>query len=147
MIKLQPDFKEFLKLLNAHGVKYILVGGYAVSFHGFPRATGDMDLWVEMNDENAERISAALHEFGMPEESVPPELFLDPENLIRIGIPPVQIEIMTTVSGVDFGEYFANSISTIVEGTEFQVIGLDDLKKNKKAAGRYKDLEDLENLP
>lgn len=106
-IRLPQDFKEFLRLLNAHEVEYLLIGGYAVGYFGYPRATADMDIWVAMNPANAERIVAVLKEFGFDVPDLSAELFLKEWRIVRLGVPPVRIEISTTISGVDFDECFA----------------------------------------
>src|SRR5512147_490801 len=101
-IQLPPDFKEFLRLLNAHEVEYLLIGGYAVSYHGYPRATAGMDLWIAVSPTNAQRVVAALKEFGFDLPDLSPDLFLRPWQIVRLGMPPIRIEIATTISGVDF---------------------------------------------
>ena len=147
MIQLPPDFKEFLKLLNANRVKYLLIGGYAVAYHGFPRATGDMDIWVDMEKTNAEKVVSALKSLGFDLPSLTPALFLKEDQIIRMGNPPYRIEISTTISGVHFEDCYQNRIVANIGGIETLIIDLISLKTNKKAAGRYKDLNDLENLP
>lgn len=147
MIHLPPDFKEFLKLLNAHEVEYLLIGGYAVGYHGYPRATADMDIWIAMSPANAEKIIAVLKEFGFDLPDLSPELFLKEWQIIRLGVPPVRIEIATTISGVNFSECYAERISDMLDGVEVNIISLKHIKINKKASGRHQDLADLENLP
>ena len=146
-IHLPPDFKEFLKLLNAHQVEYLLIGGYAVSYHGYPRATADMDIWIALQPANAERIVAVLKEFGFDLPELSPELFLKEWQVIRLGVPPVRIELATTVSGVNFNECYAERLTDILDGVKVNLISLKHLKINKKASGRHQDLADLENLP
>jgi len=146
-IELHPDFKDFLKLLNFHDVRYILVGGYAVGYHGYPRATGDMDIWIEMSEVNSKKIVSAFREFGMPEDAISENLFLETNKVIRMGVPPVRLEVITSASGVDFNECYNNREVIIIDGIPINFISLQDLKKNKLAAGRHKDLEDLEHLP
>lgn len=146
-INLPPDFKEFLKLLNAHQVEYLLIGGYAVAYHGYPRATADMDIWIATHPQNAEKVVAALKEFGfdLPELSV--EIFLKEGQIIRMGVPPVRIEIATSISGVSFEVCYVARVVDVLDEVEVSLIDLAHLKINKKAAGRHKDLDDLENLP
>ncbi|MFZ0132586.1 MAG: hypothetical protein WAK95_08575 [Desulfobacterales bacterium] len=144
---LPQDFKEFLRLLNSHGVEYLLIGGYAVAYHGYPRATADMDIWVAMEPENANKIVAALKEFGFDLPELSTDLFLIPEKIIRMGAPPIRIEIMTSISGVTFGDCYASRVADDLDGVSVSLISLEDLKGNKKASGRYKDLDDLEHLP
>jgi hypothetical protein len=146
-LRVPPDFKEFLKLLSAHQVEYLLVGGYAVAFHGYARTTADMDIWIARHPGNAERLVAALTEFGFSLPDLTPELFLQEGRLIRMGNPPVRIEIATTVSGVEFAPCYDARVEGNLDGVNANVINLQDLKTNKKAAGRFKDLDDLENLP
>jgi predicted nucleotidyltransferase len=146
-IELPKDFREFLRLLSAHGVEYVVVGGYAVGFHGYPRATNDLDVWIALSRDNAERAVGALREFGFGTPDLSPDFLLEPKRIIRMGVSPLRIEILNTISGVEFAECFARRISVELDGVTVQLIGLEDLKKNKKAAGRFKDLNDLENLP
>jgi len=146
-IQLPPDFKEFLRSLNAHKVEYLLIGGYAVSYHGYPRATADMDIWIAVHPANADRVVAALKEFGFDLPDLSPELFLRPWQIIRLGVPPVRIEIATTISGVDFFECYAERVQDTLDGVAVSLISLKHLKLNKKAFGRHQDLADLEHLP
>jgi predicted nucleotidyltransferase len=147
MIRLPPDFKEFLKLLKEHDVRYLLIGGYAVGFHGYPRATADMDIWVAIHPENAERIVAVLKAFGFDLPELTPQLFLKEKQIIRMGVPPVKLELSTSISGVEFDSCYERRIVAELDGVEVNLIGLNDLKINKKASGRSKDITDLENLP
>lgn len=144
---LTDDFKEFLRLLNANRVDYLLVGGYAVGLHGYPRATVDLDVWVRASADNAERVVQALRAFGFDLPALEPRLFLDPRSIVRFGTPPFRIEIMTSIDGVDYDTCRRRSPVFDVEGLPVPVISLDDLKTNKRAAGRNKDLADLDNLP
>ena len=147
MTRLPPDFKEFLKLLNDHDVEYLLIGGYAVGYHGYPRATANMDIWIAMTPVNADRIVKVLKEFGfdLPELSI--DLFLKEWQIIRLGVPPVRIEIATMISGVNFSECYDERVLDVLDGVKVNLISLKHLKMNKKAAGRHQDLSDLENLP
>jgi hypothetical protein len=146
-VNLPPDFREFLKLLNAHQVEYLLIGGYAVAYHGYPRATADMDIWIAVHSQNAERIVTALKEFGFDLPELSPALFLREGQMIRMGVPPVRIDIATTISGVSFAECYAAPVVDVLDEVDVNLISLPHLKANKKAAGRHKDLDDLENLP
>lgn len=145
-LRLPQDFKEFLKLLNAKGVEYLLIGGYAVGYHGYPRATADMDVWVAVKPENAEKLMVVLRDFGFDMPELTPELFLKEKNIVRMGIPPMRIEITTGISGVEFDACYAQKVVDILDGVQVNIINLQDLKVNKKASGRFKDLNDLENL-
>ena len=146
-IELHPDFKEFLRLLNSHKVKYLLVGGYAVGYYGYPRATGDLDIWIEISESNSKKVSLVFRDFDLPDEMVPEDLFLKMNKVIRIGVPPVRLEMITSASGVDFNECYSHRKVVEIDGIPTNFISLEDLKKNKYAAGRHKDLEDIENLP
>ena len=136
-----------MKLLNAHQVEYLLIGGYAVGYHGYPRATADMDIWIAMHPANAERTVAVLKEFGFDPPELSPELFLKEWQIIRLGVPPVRIELATTVSGVNFTKCYAERVVDVLDGVKVNLISLRHLKINKKTAGRHQDLADLENLP
>lgn len=146
-IQLPSDFKEFLKSLNDHGVDYLLVGGYAVGYYGYPRATGDMDIWIAMHPDNAEKVVTALREFGFDVPELSADIFLETDKIVRMGVPPMRIEVLTSISGVDFDECFAERITDTISGVEVNVISLHHLKENKRASGRHKDLNDLEHLP
>ena len=146
-IELHPDFKDFLRFLNSHNVRYLLVGGYAVGYHGYPRATGDMDIWIEISEVNSKKVVSAFRDFGMPDETISEGLFLEKNKVIRIGVPPVRLEVITSASRVSFNECYSNREVIEIDGISINFISLQDLKKNKHAAGRYKDLEDLEHLP
>lgn len=143
---LPRDFKDFLRLLNSKQVEYLLVGGYAVGYYGYPRATADIDVWIAISEENADRVVAALREFGFAVPDLKPELFLQKGRVIRMGLPPVRIEVMTSVSGVDFADCYARRIVADIDGIAVSLIDIADLKRNKKAAGRPKDLADLDQL-
>ena len=146
-IELHPDFKDFLRLLSSHNVRYLLVGGYAVGYHGYPRATGDMDIWIEMSESNSKKVASAFRDFSMPNELISEDLFLETNKVIRMGVPPVRLEVITSASGVDFNECYSNREVFEIDGIPINFISLQDLKKNKRAAGRHKDLEDIEHLP
>jgi len=146
-IRLPPDFKDFLKLLKEHNVRYLLIGGYAVGYHGYPRATADMDIWVAIHPDNANKIVAVLKEFGFEAPELTPQLFLQEKQIIRMGVPPVMLEIATSISGVEFNACYEKRIVAELDGVKVNLISLNDLKKNKKASGRSKDITDLEKLP
>jgi len=146
-IEVPLDFKEFLKLLNEKGVRYLLIGGYAVGYHGYPRATNDMDVWIAIHRDNAQKIVDVLREFGFDHPDLTPELFLQENKIIRMGNPPMRLEISTGISGVEFEECYTSRIVDTLDGVQVNIIDLTHLKANKKAAGRLKDLADLENLP
>ncbi len=143
---LPSDFKEFLKLLNAKKVKYLLIDGYAVGYHGYPRATNDLDIFVAAEPENAEKLVAVLRKFRFNAPNLSPDLFLQ-DKIVRMGIAPVRIELMTQVSGASFAECYAERVVAVIDRVRVNLISLAKLKQNKKASGRHKDLDDLEHLP
>lgn len=147
MLEFPQDFSEFLRLLNQNEVDYLLVGGFAVALHGYPRATADMDVWVATNVENARRIVIALRAFGFDVPELSEQTFLAPERIVRMGVAPLRIELLTSIDGVDFSGCAERAMRVDVDGESIPVIGLDDLKVNKRASGRSKDLADLDNLP
>ncbi|MEK7274380.1 MAG: nucleotidyltransferase [Candidatus Desantisbacteria bacterium] len=136
-----------MSLLKGKNIQYLLIGGYAVGYHGYPRATNDMDIWIAINPNTAEQMVLALKEFGFDASQLSKELFLKENNIVRMGIAPIRIEILTTISGINFEECFQQRIVDEIDGIEVNIIGLKQLKINKKASGRYKDLDDFENLP
>jgi hypothetical protein len=144
---LPPDFKEFLKLLNEHDVQYLLIGGYAVAYYGYARATEDMDIWIAINSDNAQKMVTVLKEFGFEQSVLTPDLFLQSPKIIRLGLPPVRLEITTSISGVEFSKCYSDRVIDELDGVQISFIDLHNLKKNKKASGRPKDLADLEQLP
>ena len=146
-IELPKDFKELLRSLNANGVRYLLIGGYAVGFHGYPRATNDIDIFVAKDLENARRLVKSLNEFGFGTVELSTELFTKDKSIVRMGVEPLKIEFANFISGVEFEEAFEDKIVGVIDDVEISIINLHHLKINKKASGRYKDLDDLENLP
>jgi predicted nucleotidyltransferase len=147
VIELPPDFKEFLKLLNGHRVEYLVVGGFAVGFHGYPRATADIDIWISKAPENVNRVVAAIREFGFDTPNLTQDLFLQRRRIVRMGHPPVRIEVMNEIDGVAFVECFAGRVDADFDGIPVHLIGLADLRRNKIASARPKDLDDLQQLP
>jgi predicted nucleotidyltransferase len=143
-IQLPPDFKEFLRLLNSNSVEYLLIGGYAVNYYGFPRATADLDIWIAIGQQNAQRVAQVLREFGFAQAEA--AAFLEPRKIIRMGVPPVRLEILTSISGVEFAECYSRRLAVELDGVPVNLIHLDDLKRNKQASGRLKDRLDLEQL-
>jgi len=136
-----------LRLLEDEGVAYLLIGGYAVGYYGYPRATADMDVWIAVNPANAGKTVRAMERFGMRSPDLTAGLFLDKGKIIRLGVPPLRLEIQTDISGVEFEACFARRRRVDMGGVEVNLIDLADLKTNKRASGRHKDLEDLEHLP
>jgi hypothetical protein len=144
---LTKDFREFLRCLNARGVEFLVIGGHAVAFHGYPRATADMDVWIAINPVNASRLTAALRDFGFNVPDLNPDLFLREDRIIRMGVVPNRIEIQTGIDGVSFADCYARRVLAELDGEPVPFISLQDLKANKAASGRNKDLADLDHLP
>jgi hypothetical protein len=145
-IMLSQDFKEFLQSLNANDVRYLVIGGYAVAFHGHPRYTKDLDVWIEMTTKNASKIIEALKQFGFGSLGLTTADFVVPDQIIQLGYPPNRIDILTTAPGVDFETCYKRRITSEIDGVSIEFIDIESLKQNKKAAGRYQDLADIENL-
>ena len=122
------------RLLNSHGVEYLVVGGYAVGYHGYPRATGDLDIWIAVSEANAERAAQALRAFGMPELETTKWLFTEKDKVVRMGVPPVQTKVITGASGVEFNECYSRREIVEIDDIPVNFISLDDLKSNKRAA-------------
>jgi hypothetical protein len=143
------DFQEFLLALNDAEVKYVLVGGYSVIYYGFPRTTGDLDIFVEVSKTNYQSIKKAFNSFGLSLFDMTEENFLNNNNMnvFSFGRSPVSIEILKEISGLTFEEVYSQSLQTEIEEIPLKVINLKHLKENKKQSGRNKDLNDLENLP
>jgi hypothetical protein len=130
-----------------HKVKYLVIGGYAVGYHGYPRATADMDIWIAIDARNAKKMVTVLKEFGFDVPGLSVDLFLREKQVVRMGVPPVKLEITTSISGVEFAECYRERVVDQIDGIRVNLISLKHLKINKRACGRYKDLNDLENLP
>ena len=146
---MHPDFKELLSVLNAHRVKYLVIGGYAVSIHAQPRATKDLDILVKADAENAAAVFAALARFGAPLEGLTPADFAQPGPFFRMGREPVGVDILTTVPGVEFDEAWPRRIEAIVDsasGLKASFISRQDLIAAKLAAGRPQDLADVDAI-
>ena len=143
---LNRDFREFVQSLNDHDVRYLVVGGYAVAFHGHPRYTKDLDVWIEVTEGNASNMMAALTQFGFASINLTADDFLNPTQVIQLGYPPNRIDILMRLEGVDFEDCYASRMDLELEGTRVPFIDLVNLRKNKRAVGRYQDLADLENL-
>ncbi len=142
---LTPEFREFLALLNAHKVRYLLVGGYAVGFHGYVRYTNDLDIWVAISPKNAANLAKAIEAFAGT--GVDESKFLSTRTLFQIGVPPIRIEVMTQIDGVAFDDCYGQRESKSIGDVTIDVISLADLRKNKHTSGRPQDLADLDNLP
>lgn len=144
--RLDPDFKEFIELLNENKVRYLIVGGYAVAYHGHPRYTKDIDIWVWINPSNAEKIIQTMKDFGFESLGLQPKDFLETDTVIQLGHPPNRIDLIMGIPGVDFEECYAARVEEENEGVSLPYIDLENLKKAKRASGRLQDLADIENL-
>ncbi len=140
------DFREFIESLNKNNVRYLVVGGYAMAFHGHPRFTKDLDVWIEITTENAKKLVQAIADFGLGSIGLTEDDFSEPEEIIQLGYPPSRIDILTSIDGVDFDHAYTQRVSTSIEGLTINFITLRDLKINKKATGRDQDLLDLKEL-
>jgi len=145
-LTLHKDFADFLRQLNAHNVRYLVVGGYAVAVHGFPRYTGDLDIFVDATPDNATALVAAYRAFGFDPPELKPELFTTPGNVVRLGVEPVRLEVLTSISGVAFPDAYPRRIEVSTDGLLVPFISYDDLLNNKSATGRTKDRADVEAL-
>ncbi len=143
------DFQEFILAINKAKVKYVLVGGYSVIYHGFPRTTGDLDIFVEVSKPNYSNLKKAFEIFGLSLFDMTEDNFLNNLNMnvFSFGRPPVSIDILKEITGLTFTEVFDKAIDTEIENIPLKVIHLNHLKINKKQSGRNKDLNDLDNLP
>jgi hypothetical protein len=143
---LNKDFREFIELLNANGVEYLIVGGYAVGFHGHPRYTKDLDVWILVSHENASRVMKSLTQFGFGNVGLKKEDFLKLDEFVQLGYPPNRIDLVTSCDGVEFDTCYSSKVQIEIDGLKINFIDLQNLRKNKKATGRLQDLADLENL-
>jgi len=145
-MKINSDFKDLLRDLNAVGVRYLIVGGYAVMVHTEPRYTKDLDLWIEPTESNARGLLAALARFGAPTENVRAADFTEPEVFFQIGVEPVRIDIMTSVPGLDFGSAWTRKILVDFGGASAPVLCRKDVLRAKISAGRLRDQKDVRRL-
>ncbi len=143
---LHPDFKDLLSVLADERVEYLVIGGYAVSFHARPRFTKDIDLWIRDTKENRESIARALRRFGAPEAIVSGLEGSEPTDIIWFGVPPTRVDVLRRIEGVDFDQAFETRVITEWEGVPVCVIGRDELIAAKRAAGREQDLRDVREL-
>jgi len=140
---LNPDFKDMLSCLKGEEVDFIIVGAYALAAHGFPRATGDIDIWVRRSFENAQKIMRALTRFGAPISNLSKEDFTAPDLIVQIGVEPCRIDILTGIDGVGFDEAWQNKVSISIDDLRVDVLSKEDLLRNKLATGRDKDHGDI----
>jgi hypothetical protein len=145
-MKLQKDLREFIELLNSTKVKYLLVGGHAVAFHGFPRFTGDIDFFIENSADNVQRVQTALVQFGFPAVAQDLSNPISPGTVIQLGRPPHRIDLLVSISGVSFEDAWDSLQFAPIDGFDIPVINKQLLLQNKRASGRPKDLEDVRQL-
>ncbi len=141
-----PDFKDMLSALSEASVDFLLVGAYALAAHGHPRATGDLDIWVRADSENAPRVLHSLAVFGAPLDDLTVDDLSKPGIVFQIGVEPSRIDILTAISGVDFNHAWKNRVLIEMDGVCVHVIGREDLIVNKRASGRLKDIADVATL-
>jgi hypothetical protein len=146
MVELTPDFDEFFGSLIAHGVEFLVVGAYALAYHGAPRYTGDIDVFIKPTAENASRVLQALSAFGFPPTNLSPGQVIEPTRIIQMGMEPVQIHVMSAISGVTWDEAWAGHETARCGSHDLPFIGRAEFLRNKRAAGRLKDLADVEAL-
>jgi hypothetical protein len=145
-MELAPDFDEFIASLTARGVEFVVVGAYALAFHGAPRFTGDLDILVRPSLENAARVLEALEAFGFPVPDLTPEAIADRRRMLQMGVPPVQIHVMSAISGVEWDEVWSNRVEGVLGRSRVSFLGRETFLRNKRAAGRPKDLADIDAL-
>ena len=145
-MELDKDFKEFIELLNEHKVDYLVIGGYAVNYHGYPRYTKDIDFWLWMTEPNIEKLINAIKDFGFGGLNLKIEDFMIPENIIQLGYEPYRIDLLVDVEGVDFKECYERRTEGDLDGATVKFLSLQDLIIAKKKAGRLQDLADAEQL-
>ena len=139
---MNPHFRDMLVALCEENVEFLVVGAYAMAVHGFPRFTGDLDIWIRRNDENARRVWRSLERFRAPLRTLAMSDLQEEDVVFQIGNPPARIDPMTSISGVEFDDAWKNRTSFVIEGRHVGVIGRDELLRNKRATGRPKDLID-----
>ena len=140
---LNPDFKDMLSCLKDEQVDFIIVGAYALAAHGFPRATGDLDIWVRNDPENAERIMRAIGRFGAPATNLSAQDFISSDLIVQFGVEPCRIDVLTGIDGVEFEEAWESRVSITVDNLDIPILSKQDLLKNKLATGRDKDQGDI----
>jgi hypothetical protein len=145
-MELAPDFDEFFSSLIAHGVEFLVVGAYALAFHGAPRFTGDIDVFIRPGGDNAVRLLTAVEAFGFPTGDLQPADITNPDRLVQLGVEPVQIHIMSAISGVSWDEAWAGRATARFGANVVAFLGRSEFVKNKRASGRMKDLADIEAL-
>jgi hypothetical protein len=145
-LTLAPDFDEFCALLSAHGVEFVIVGAHALAFHGAPRFTGDLDIFVRPTEENGQRLLAAIAAFGFPTAPISPADVVAGTKVVEMGVPPIQIHVMSHLDGVTWEEVWAGKDYGLFGSQSVPFIGREAFLRNKRAAGRPKDLADVDAL-
>lgn len=145
-MQIQPDFRDLLALFNALEVEYVIVGAYALAFHGAPRYTGDLDVYVRPRPDNARKLIEALARFGFGGLDLTPADFQSPDRIVQLGVPPVRVDLITSITGVTWEEAVAHRVAGRYGETPVHYLGRDQLIANKRATGRKKDLADIESL-
>lgn len=145
-MEMAPDFDEFIGSLTAHGVEFLIVGAYALACHGAPRFTGDLDIFIKPTLDNADRLLNAVRDFGFPLAGLTPDIVVQDRRMLQMGIEPVQIHVMSSISGVSWDEAWATRANVRLSNRDLPILGRDALLKNKRAAGRPKDLADIDAL-
>jgi predicted nucleotidyltransferase len=143
---LNKDFVEFISLLNKHAVDYMVVGGYALAFHGKPRQTGDLDVWIDNATSNAEKMIKVIKDFGFGSLGIKEEDFLKDNSIVQLGYPPLRIDILNAIDGVQFKEAMSHRLSQKIDGVVIPFIAKEDFIKNKKATGRSQDIADIKEI-
>jgi hypothetical protein len=143
---LNPDFREFFEFLNNNEVRYLIVGGYAVAYHGYPRYTKGIDVWIWINPDNAARVIKTIIDFGFESLGLKADDFLETDTIIQLGYAPNRIDLIMGMPGVEFESCYIKRIDEEIDGVRLSFIDLESLKKSKRASGRLQDLADLENL-
>ena len=144
--QLSPDFKEFVELLNAHAVEYLIVGAFAVARYGVVRNTGDIDVWIRQTPDNAARLVRVLADFGLASLGHTIADFMEADIIVQLGVQPFRIDVLTVIDGVSFDECYPNRQTSVLDGVPLAVISIHDLRRNKASTGRAKDQEDLRLL-
>ena len=145
-MKLDTDFREFVESFVANDVRFLIVGGYAIAAHGLPRYTGDLDAWIWVSPQNAEKVFLSLEAFGFSGLGLTKEDFTRPDSIIQLGYPPYRIDILTSIEGVEFDDAWTRRVIVAVDDLEIPIIGLEDLLTNKRAAGKPQDIADIARL-
>jgi predicted nucleotidyltransferase len=145
-MKLHKDLREFIELLNSHKADYVIVGGHAVAYHGYPRYTGDVDFFIRPTEENAQLIIDSMHEFGFTDLDLKAKDLTEPNKILQLGRPPNRIDLLTSISGCNFDEVWGNRIESMLDDIPVNFIGKQNLITNKRSSGRSKDLLDVEKI-